>query len=252
MVQTPKTPTYHTYFVWTSRRVEVSVRVEIVSKMKTSTIFAAATAITTATSLTIPVKRGTGVSITPHDRYSSSIGVLGCKLDVNRVAYWPGTPSCDGMCIRVNANGRSVNLLQIDSSGGAYDISYDAWNYLMTGQSALQNPVQGGGLAATYEKVEMSQCADIMKAGDGKLGFTAANSMNYITSCRADSWVGQNHVLYNIADTQCTLGIDEVCTLNMAVSNQPSCPHQLGVQPPLTSDPVYDIIYGSGKKELAQ
>lgn len=32
---------------------------------------------------------GTAMGITPHDMYSSSVGVLGCKIDTNRVAYWP-------------------------------------------------------------------------------------------------------------------------------------------------------------------
>lgn len=30
----------------------------------------------------------------------------------------------------------------------------------------------------------MSQCSDIINGTDGKLGFTAANSMNFISSCR--------------------------------------------------------------------
>ena len=30
-----------------------------------------------------------GITVTPHEQYSSSIGALGCKLNTNRVAYWP-------------------------------------------------------------------------------------------------------------------------------------------------------------------
>ncbi|CRK25298.1 hypothetical protein BN1723_018210, partial [Verticillium longisporum] len=84
-------------------------------------------------------------SITPHDQYSSSIGVLGCKINTNRVAYWPGAPGCDDLCVKVSHGGRSLNLLRIDSSAGAHDISYDAWNYLAFGSSATDAPHMGGG-----------------------------------------------------------------------------------------------------------
>lgn len=201
------------------------------------------------------VKRSGGVSITPHVSYSSSIGVLGCKIDTNRVAYWPSSPSCNNMCVKVSANGRSVNLLKIDQSGGAYDISYDAWNYLSTGQSAVDNPTMGGGMAATYEDVDMSECADMLKTPDQKLAFTAANSMNFVASCLAEpsSWMAQNYALYNMANSACTLGYDEVCSLDLSVSNQPSCPHQLGVQTPNTdpNDTVENIAYGTGELRKA-
>lgn len=32
------------------------------------------------------------VYVTPHSQFSSSIGVLGCKVDTNRIAYWPVWP----------------------------------------------------------------------------------------------------------------------------------------------------------------
>ncbi|EMT69279.1 hypothetical protein FOC4_h10017047, partial [Fusarium odoratissimum] len=57
--------------------------------------------------------------ITPHAEYSSSVGVLGCKVDTNRVAYWPLDVGCDGICVRVSNEGRSLHLLHIDKSGGA-------------------------------------------------------------------------------------------------------------------------------------
>ena len=53
--------------------------------------------------LAIPAKRET-ISVTPHDAYSSSVGVLGCKINTDRVAYWPSAVSCDKMCVRVSAN----------------------------------------------------------------------------------------------------------------------------------------------------
>ncbi|KAI6089442.1 hypothetical protein F4821DRAFT_56202 [Hypoxylon rubiginosum] len=196
-----------------------------------------------------PTKRGSGsISVTPHDRYSSSLGVLGCKINTNRVAYWPETRGCDNFCVRVSANGRSVTLLAIDHSGGAHDISYDAWNYLVTGSSARDSPTAGGGIAATYEDVAMSECADLLTATDGKLAFAAANSMNTVSACLSNAWFAQNYALYNIFNTQCTYGYDELCHLD---GNTPVCGHQLGVTPALTSDPVYNIDYPTGALSLA-
>lgn len=203
-------------------------------------------AITAVLGFAAAVSAGTGISITPHDVYSSSIGVLGCKINTNRVAYWPMFPSCDSMCVKVSANGRSVNLLQIDSSGGAYDISYDAWNYLNIGASATDEPTMGGGFDAEYESVDMSECADLIKTPDGKLPLMAANSIGFYVGCGADSWVGQNSGLWNIQNCACTLGFNEQCTLDLAVSNQPSCAHMLGAQNPLSGLNVTNIAYGTG------
>src|SRR3569833_2656431 len=86
----------------------------------------------------------TGVWTTPHDSYSSSVGVLGCKINTDRVAYWPGSVDCNNICVKLSYGGRSVHLLRIAQSGGAYDISYDAWNYLQTGKSATTDPITGG------------------------------------------------------------------------------------------------------------
>ena len=193
------------------------------------------------------------ISITPHDQYSSSIGVLGCMIDTNRVAYWPSFPDCTNMCVKVTHGERSVKLLHIDQSGGAYDISYDAWNYLYTGQSARANPQMGGGIDATYEPLPVSECQDIIRSPDGKLPLMAANSMNFVAACMADpgSYVAQSAGLWNIATSACTYGVDEECTLDLAVSNQPACPSQLGLQTPLTDMPVFNIQYGTGAEVLA-
>ncbi|KAH7016506.1 uncharacterized protein B0I36DRAFT_254879 [Microdochium trichocladiopsis] len=194
-------------------------------------------------------RRGGSISVTPHDRYSSSVGVLGCKINTNRVAYWPSSVSCDNLCVRVTANGRSVTLLKVDQSGGAYDISYDAWNYLVTGQGAKQNPVYGGGVSATWEDVPMSQCADLLSVAGGKLPLTAANAMNYVASCTSNTWVANNYALYNILDPACKWGYDELCTLPPpTVSNQPSCQHQLGVPVTFTGQGFKNIDYGTGKE----
>lgn len=199
------------------------------------------------TALAIPSKRDT-ISVTPHDAYSSSVGVLGCKIDTNRVAYWPSAVDCDKMCVKVSANGRSVNLLKIDTSGGAYDIAYDAYNYLVTGEGATEDPIMGGGVSATYEDVPMSECEDLLKTDDKTLAFTAANAMNFVTSCKqTDSWVGNNFSLFNIANSACTLGVDERCEYpDLSKGNQPTCPHQLGLQTAMTGQAVENIAYGTG------
>jgi hypothetical protein len=192
-----------------------------------------------------------GISITPHDQYSSSIGVLGCHIDTNRVAYWPMKPGCDNLCKKVTANGRSVHLLQIDTSGGAFDISYDAWNYLNVGAGAQEQPTMGGGIDAVWEDAPMSECADIIKTPDGKLPLMAANSINAFINCPVGSWLRDNSALYNVQNCACTLGFNEVCSLDLEVSNQPSCAHILGAQNPLSGLPVTNIAYGSGKPVTA-
>lgn len=190
------------------------------------------------------------VSATPHDKYSSSIGVLGCKIDTNRVAYWPGSVDCDNICIKLTSGSRSVHLLRIDQSGGAYDISYDAWVYLQTGKTATDKPITGGGVDVDVEEVDASECASLIHTKDHKLPLSASNSINFLTSCleQPDSFIAKNHVLYNICDPICTLGYDETCKLDLTVSNQPSCTHTLGLQSELTSAPVYDVEYESGNK----
>ncbi|KAK1750361.1 hypothetical protein QBC47DRAFT_269141, partial [Echria macrotheca] len=190
---------------------------------------------------------------TPHDSYSSSIGVLGCKIETGRVAYWPQSVDCNNICVKLSYGGRSVHLLRIDQSGGAYDISYDAWAYLQTGQSAAADPIVGGPVAMEAEDVDASECASLIKTPGSKLPLSAANSINFLSSCldQPSSWVAKNHVLYNICDSICTLGQDEECTLDLSVSNQPSCPHTLGLTTKLTTAPVFNILYQSGKTVIA-
>ncbi|CAM1508717.1 Fc.00g055650.m01.CDS01 [Cosmosporella sp. VM-42] len=206
-----------------------------------------------ANAASIPARRGDfgSISVTPHAQYSSSIGVLGCKINVNRVAYWPGSIGCNDICVRVTKGDRSLNLLRIDSSAGAHDVSYDAWNYLAFGVSAKERPQMGGGVAMDYKVVDASECADLLD--DGKLPLTAANSMNYVASClnEPNSFVAKTHVLYNIGNSACTTGYDEKCSLNLDESNQPKCPHTLGAVNKLTDLPVENIDYGTGKISLA-
>ncbi|KAK7744273.1 hypothetical protein SLS62_010300 [Diatrype stigma] len=195
---------------------------------------------------------------TPHEQYSSSAGVLGCKIDTNRVAYWPGSVDCNNICVTVSYAGRSVTLLRVDTSQGAHDISYDAWNYLYTGSSAADQPATGGAVAMTYAYVDPSECAaaGLLHAGAGdKLAFSAPTGTNLLVSClgaQPDSWVARNYALYNIVDAVCTWGYDEECTLDWPAANQAACPHTLGAMESLAvADPVYNIQYGTGRTVLA-
>lgn len=210
-----------------------------------STLFVASA--TLASGATIRLHpRAESASITPHDSYSSSVGVVGCKVNTNRVAYWPSEVGCDDICVKVTYEDRSVNLLKVDTSGGAYDISYDAWNYLGFGVSATDDPRTGGGIDMVYETVDASECADLLD--DGRLPLLAANSMNYVSAClgEPDSFVAKNYKLMNILDPVCHNGVDEECTLDLAVSNQPECPSGLGSNAPLDL-PVWNVEYGTGE-----
>jgi hypothetical protein len=190
---------------------------------------------------------------TPHESYSSSVGVLGCKINTNRVAYWPASIDCENICVKVTYEGRSVNLLRIDQSEGAFDISYDAWNYLYTGSSAAEKPTTGGPVPMDYKFVDANECADLIHTDNGKLPLSASNSMNYVASCLAqpNSWVAKNYELYNVLDPICAWGCDEKCTLDWPTANQADCPSGLGTPTILSDAPVYNIQYGSGKTVLA-
>ena len=191
--------------------------------------------------------------VTPHDSYSSSVGVLGCKINTNRVAYWPQSVDCNNFCVSLQYQDRKVKLLRIDQSEGAYDVSYDAWNYLQTGRSAKDEPIAGGAVEMEYEFLDASECNDLIHTKGSKLPFSAANSMNFIASCidQNDSWIGEHHVLYNIADSICTMGKDEECELDYPDANQPQCPNTLGDQSRLDSQPVYNIRFPSGEEVRA-
>ena len=195
---------------------------------------------------------GGTVWVTPHEQYSSSVGVLGCKINTNRVAYWPASVDCDNICVSLSYEGRTVHLLRIDQSEGAHDVSYDAWNYLLTSYSAADRPATGGAVAMEYQDADPSACADLIYTAGNALPLSAPNSMNFVASCLSrDTWVGRNHLLYNILDPICTWGNDETCTLDWPTANQPACPTQLGTPTVLSGDPVYNIQYMTGNKVLA-
>lgn len=202
---------------------------------------------------TFAAPAGGSVGVTPHDQYSSSVGVLGCHVDTNRIAYWPGSVDCNNICVKLSYGGRSVNLLRIDQSGGAHDVSYDAWNYLYTGYSAKDKPTAGGAITMTYTDQPAGNCANLIHTPGSKLPLSAANSMNFLSSCLAQpgSWVADNYLLYNILNPVCTYGYDETCTLDWPAQNQATCPHQLGANAALTSAPVYNIKYPTGESVRA-
>jgi hypothetical protein len=203
---------------------------------------------TTVATLLAGASAAMAVSVTPHQQFSSSIGVVGCKIDTNRVAYWPEEVTCDNICVQVSYQGRSVKLLRIDHSGGAHDISYDAWNYLYTGRSAMDAPAQGGGIEMDWRQLNPWECSELIHTSGNRLPMLAANAMNFVSMCvNNGSWLGKNFALFNIAVQSCRYGIDEECTLN---GNLPTCPSGLGNMSPL-NEPVWDIEYGTGKRVQA-
>lgn len=196
----------------------------------------------------------TKVWATPHDSYSSSIGVLGCKVNTDRIAYWPGAVDCNNLCVSLSYGDRKVKLLRVDQSQGAHDVSYDAWNYLTTGHGANDRPATGGPIEMETEELPASECKDLIKTKGHKLPLSAANSMNFLASCLAKkdgNWVAENHVLYNVLDSICTWGYDEQCELDWPNANQPKCENDLGKPATLNDKPVYDIRYPSGDKVIA-
>ncbi|KAK5989090.1 hypothetical protein PT974_10588 [Cladobotryum mycophilum] len=199
-----------------------------------------------------PVRRAGTVSVTPHEQYSSSVGVLGCLINTNHVAYWPGAVDCDNICVKLTYQGRTGHVLKIDTSGGAHDVSYDMWNFLVFGQSAASQPHQGGGVNMQWENVPMSECSSLLH--NGKLPVSASNSVNFIDNCirtKPNSWVAKNYEFINMLDPVCHFGWNEVCTYNRNVSNQPKCAHQLGDPHQPTGQKVTNIQYGTGKSYTA-
>ena len=197
------------------------------------------------------VSSSQSVLVTPQDLYSSSIGVLGCKINTNRVAYWPKPIGCNDICIKLSHAQRSVHLPRIDSSTSAYDISYDAWNYLGFGVSATVEPKTGGSIAMDYEYVSADECRSLLV--DGKLPLSAPNSMNYLEACleQQSSWVAHNYELINIMDSDCQFGYDEVCSFTLVEPDQPICPHTLGTMHQPTGPEVINIMYGTGLEQTA-
>jgi hypothetical protein len=183
-------------------------------------------------------------------------------INTNRTAYWPSPVDCgESMCLKLTKDDREVYVLRVDQSKPyqqtppAHDVSYDAWNYLYTGYSATVKPTQDGPIEVFYTTVPMtdSNCQALITSSDRKLPISAGTGMIYVKKCleQPGSWVSTNIGLWNIAKPTCTLGYDEQCTLNLAAPDDSSCPHTLNEQAPLTTLPVWNIEYGTGKLLLA-
>lgn len=222
-----------------------------------SILFIAASSLLGGSALAAVIPRaGHAFQGTPHDMYSSSIGVLGCLVDTNRIAYWPTQPGCNNICKKITKGDRSVHVLHIDQSTGAYDISFDAWNELVYGVSAREGGQAGGKEDMTFEDVDMSdpECLALLKTESKKLPLAAAASMGYIANCiteHADSWVARNIETYNIIDPICQWGYMEKCELAYPKDNLQHCPEPAGraaaVLNPLEEKyHVINIMYSDG------
>jgi hypothetical protein len=222
-----------------------------------------ATGQTNALASTAPLPAGSNiaVSITPHPYYSSSEGVLGCKIDTDHVAYWPSPVDCgESMCLKLSTldGAREVYVLRVDQSqpynqtAPAHDVSYNAWNYLYKGVWATETPYGGGGIDVTYSTIPMtdSNCKALLKNPGKKLPISAGTGMNYVNKCLAQpgSWASTNIGLWNIRTQACTIGYDEECSV---VGKDPNCTHPPGTGPAITNLPVWDVQYLTGKLVLA-
>ncbi|EWZ79043.1 hypothetical protein FOWG_16761 [Fusarium oxysporum f. sp. lycopersici MN25] len=148
----------------------------------------------------------------------------------------PVPPTATISASKYSHEGRHVYLLKIDSSGGAHDISHDAWNFLKVGRSASEDPEQGGGIPMGYNYVHASNCNDLLD--NGKLPLSAANFMGYV-SCLKElgSWAAQN-ICFTTS------------TIQSAISNLPKCPGGLESTKKLDHK-VENILFGSGKSAAA-
>lgn len=163
------------------------------------------------------------------------------------------------MCIKLKYGSRSRTVLHIDQSAGAYDISFDTFQYLAFGTSAIPSPgsptylLAGSSFPLDYEVVDMSECADIITSDTGKMSFIAGNP-NQVVACvgKGNNWVAQNYEVRNMKDAQCQYGIDEVCTLD-AATGIAKCPSgKLNIDTPLSpAQPVIDLTSPCGDEHIA-
>ncbi|KAF2874271.1 hypothetical protein BDV95DRAFT_441101, partial [Massariosphaeria phaeospora] len=165
--------------------------------------------------------------LTPHTAFQATAGVLGCKVNVNRVSYFPIVPTCMTICMKITAKARSILVLNIGTSGGAWELSWDAWNYLNTGKNATENPTKNDGIPFQWQFVETTECAHLIYTEDGKIPVRAVD-LAYYRQC--PNGTAQ---LYNIQSTQCTFGVDERCKEPQSGIDLAICPSQLGINTPL-------------------
>lgn len=176
---------------------------------------------------------------TPHVQFASSAGVLGCKININRVGYLPTFPGCDNMCVRIRnpVTDFQLTVLHVDQSQGAHDISADAFAFLITGKGALGQTVPSDPTEMEYSVVPMEQCHEHIHTEGNKMPIIAVNP-NAVVNCMQNSprsWLARNHVLLNYANSCCTLGSETVCSFPSPYYGgaQPVCEKGvLGLQTP--------------------
>lgn len=66
---------------------------------------------------------------TPHDSYSSSVGVLGCKVNTDRIAYWPNANQASGP--------HGLSTPSVLSSAPVWDIKYPSGTKVLAGSPPL-------------------------------------------------------------------------------------------------------------------
>ncbi|KAG9202703.1 hypothetical protein G6514_003955 [Epicoccum nigrum] len=201
-------------------------------------------------------KRATSgtIALDSHVEYSSSMGVIGCLVNTNRIAYFPMTPPCSNPCIKLTApNGKSINVLHIDQSGGSYDISMDAYKTLKygAGWASINALPEAKWDGVKYEYVPMDQCKDILP--EGKLPVLAKSPNKYVECAASEpqSFWAKNTQFYDIDDTRCLRGVMQKCEM-VPPNNTPTCANGkmagMSGQMPLSGiDTVVDVT-ADGKK----
>lgn len=176
------------------------------------------------------------------------MGVIGCLVNTNRIAYFPMTPPCSNPCIKLTApNGNTINVLHIDQSGGSYDISMDAYKTLKygAGWASINALPEAKWDGVKYEYVSMDQCKGILPSG--KLPVIAKSPNKYVECVASEpqSFWAKNTQFYDIDDARCLRGVMQTCEM-VPPNNTPTCANGKMAghsgQAPLTGvDTVVDI-----------
>jgi hypothetical protein len=156
------------------------------------------------------------IALRPHVEYDSSMGVIGCLINTNRIAYWPLPPPCDNPCVKLTApNGNTINVLHIDKSTSSYDISMDAFKTLKYGADwrSVNTQVESEWEGVQYEYVSMDQCAGILP--DGTLPLIAKSTQSYDNCVKSEpqSFWAKNSQFWDVDDGRCLRGKLQKCEL---------------------------------------
>lgn len=165
------------------------------------------------------------IALDSHVEYSSSMGVLGCLINTNRIAYFPMMPPCTNPCIKLTApNGNTINVLHIDQSGGSYDISMDAYKTLKygAGWKSINGLPEAKWDGVKYEYVSMDQCKDILPEGKMPVMAKSPNKFNECLVSDPQSFWAKNTQFYDIDDARCLRGVLQKCEI-LPPNNIPTC-----------------------------